>query len=52
VRFFWVLDENDGVARIGLWATSPVTEVVADAEGVTDTAGGPPPAVDIGLGSD
>lgn len=32
VRFFWVLGEEGGVARIGLWATSPVVEVVDDNE--------------------
>jgi hypothetical protein len=30
VRFFWVLGEEGGVARIGLWATSPVLEVLED----------------------
>ena len=30
VRFFWVLGEEGGVARIGLWATSPVVEVLPD----------------------
>jgi hypothetical protein len=30
VRFFWVLGEEGGVARIGLWATSPVLEVLPD----------------------
>ena len=32
VRFFWVLGEEAGVARIGLWATSPVVEVIEDGE--------------------
>jgi hypothetical protein len=32
VRFFWVLGEAGGVARIGLWATSPVLEVLDDSE--------------------
>jgi hypothetical protein len=30
VRFFWVLGEEGGVARIGLWATSPILEVLDD----------------------
>lgn len=30
VRFFWVLGEEAGVARIGLWATSPVLEALPD----------------------
>lgn len=30
VRFFWVLGEEEGVARIGLWATSPVVEVLEE----------------------
>lgn len=30
VRFFWVLGEEAGVARIGLWATSPVLEILPE----------------------
>jgi hypothetical protein len=36
VRFFWVLGEEAGVARIGLWATSPVVEVIEDGEAAPD----------------
>lgn len=37
IRFFWVLGEEDGVARIGLWATSPVVEVLEDEQGAGDS---------------
>ena len=30
VRFFWLNGEEGRQARIGLWATGPVVEVVAD----------------------
>ena len=28
IRFYWILSEEGGMARIGLWATSPVTEIL------------------------
>jgi hypothetical protein len=30
VRFFWLLDQKGVVARIGVWATGPVLDVVVD----------------------
>jgi hypothetical protein len=32
VRFFWLLDEDGSMSRIGLWATGPVVAVIADDE--------------------
>jgi hypothetical protein len=32
VRFFWLLGEDGGHSRIGLWATGPVVAVVPDEE--------------------
>lgn len=31
-RFFWLLDEEGDVSRIGLWATSPVIGIIPDDE--------------------
>jgi hypothetical protein len=32
VRFLWLLGEEGGVSRIGLWATGPVVSVLPDEE--------------------
>ncbi|MDQ6616087.1 MAG: hypothetical protein M3083_15465 [Actinomycetota bacterium] len=32
VRFFWLLGEDGGLSRIGLWATGPVVSILEDEE--------------------
>ena len=40
VRFFWLKGEEAGLTRIGLWTTSPVVEVLTDAEEPTPRSTG------------